>query len=93
MASSYNCASGPKIITYTVSFVATSFYLNITASSSRITDLQSECDGRWGSYYAYSTCYFVLNVSASQSQASAACSTAGGQLAALFGPDLVVQLG
>uniref|UniRef100_A0A914X4W9 C-type lectin domain-containing protein n=1 Tax=Plectus sambesii TaxID=2011161 RepID=A0A914X4W9_9BILA len=63
------------------------------ASTTRVTAMQSDCASLSGYHYGYSTCYFVLNVSASQSAALAACQNQGGQLASLFGSDLVAQLG
>uniref|UniRef100_A0A914WDQ0 C-type lectin domain-containing protein n=1 Tax=Plectus sambesii TaxID=2011161 RepID=A0A914WDQ0_9BILA len=62
-------------------------------SSTKMTTLKSECMGKVGSHYAYSSCYFLANISGTQADASDYCMTQGGQLASLFGEDLVSQLG
>uniref|UniRef100_A0A914XGT0 C-type lectin domain-containing protein n=1 Tax=Plectus sambesii TaxID=2011161 RepID=A0A914XGT0_9BILA len=49
--------------------------------------------GKTGSHFAYSSCYFLANISGTQADASDYCVTQGGQLASLFGEDLVSQLG
>uniref|UniRef100_A0A914XGD1 C-type lectin domain-containing protein n=1 Tax=Plectus sambesii TaxID=2011161 RepID=A0A914XGD1_9BILA len=58
-----------------------------------MTTLKSECMSKAGSHYAYSSCYFLANISGTQADASDYCVTQGGQLASLFGEDLVSQLG
>uniref|UniRef100_A0A914WDU3 C-type lectin domain-containing protein n=1 Tax=Plectus sambesii TaxID=2011161 RepID=A0A914WDU3_9BILA len=63
------------------------------ASSTKITTLKSECMGKAGSHFAYSSCYFLANISGAQATASDYCMNQGGQLASLFGEDLVSQLG
>uniref|UniRef100_A0A914V2W7 C-type lectin domain-containing protein n=1 Tax=Plectus sambesii TaxID=2011161 RepID=A0A914V2W7_9BILA len=63
------------------------------SSSTKITTLKSECMGKAGSHFAYSSCYFLANISGTQADASDYCMNEGGQLASLFGEDLVSQLG
>uniref|UniRef100_A0A914WMK4 C-type lectin domain-containing protein n=1 Tax=Plectus sambesii TaxID=2011161 RepID=A0A914WMK4_9BILA len=63
------------------------------SSSTKMTLLKSECMGKVGSHFAYSSCYFLANISGTQADASDYCVTQGGQLASLFGEDLVSQLG
>uniref|UniRef100_A0A914X379 C-type lectin domain-containing protein n=1 Tax=Plectus sambesii TaxID=2011161 RepID=A0A914X379_9BILA len=63
------------------------------SSSTKMTTLKSECMSKAGSHYAYSSCYFLANISGTQADASDYCVTQGGQLASLFGEDLVSQLG
>jgi hypothetical protein len=56
--------------------------------------LQTRCTTLSG-YYAYSTCYFIGIPTAAVNKIDAAtyCTSQGGQLAALFAPDLVAQIG
>jgi hypothetical protein len=65
-----------------------------SGSSARTTALQTQCASLLG-YYAYSTCYFIATPTAAVGKTDAAtyCTSQGGQLAALFAPELVSQIG
>jgi hypothetical protein len=69
-------------------------YSHFSGSSARTTALQTQCASLSG-YYAYSTCYFIATPTTAVDKTDAAtyCTSQGGQLAALFAPELVSQIG
>uniref|UniRef100_A0A914VYY0 C-type lectin domain-containing protein n=1 Tax=Plectus sambesii TaxID=2011161 RepID=A0A914VYY0_9BILA len=87
-----NCSS-PMTSTPVYYYESCATGVQCKSSSTRTTTLKSGCTSKVGRHLAYSSCYFLANISGSQTTASDYCKTQGGQLASLFGEDLVSQLG